>query len=413
MKPRALIVGGSVGGLIAAQLLRGIGWEVSVFERVAEDLAGRGAGIGTRPELFAVLRNCGIRMDETMGVEVRSRKFFDLEGRLVQELPIPSVNSAWDRVYRPLKEALPRECFHAGAVVEGVEQRGSRVTALLAGGARAEGELLVGADGLHSTVRSQHMPEAQPRYSGYFAWRGVLEEGDLRGEAHAALFHHMSFCLPEGELMLSLPMAGRGDDTRPGHRRYHFIWFRPAGLDSELRELCTDASGQTHAPSIPPPLIRKEVLAALRSDAALRLPPLIAALVDRAPLPILQPIYDLESPQLVFGRVALLGDAAFVARPHVATGITKAALDAQCLADSLAADGIDAGLARYEKERRQAGSALVARARRLGCYLEPGPKSAEAQREAEFHRRPEVLLREYGAAGAMLDGAGAVLEEEH
>ncbi|WP_368735033.1 FAD-dependent monooxygenase, partial [Serratia marcescens] len=67
-----------------------------------------------------------------------------------------------------------------------------------------------------------------------------------------------------------------------------------------------------------------------------------------------QPIYDLESPRLAFGRVVLLGDAAFVARPHVGAGVTKAALDAACLADAIAAaDGmLEPALARYDIERR-------------------------------------------------------------
>jgi len=103
--------------------------------------------------------------------------------------------------------------------------------------------------------------------------------------------------------------------------------------------------------------------------------------------------------------VALVGDAAFVARPHVATGITKAALDAQCLVDSLlaAGDDIDAGLAAYDRQQQPFGRSLVARARLLGSYLETTPKSVDAQREADHHRQPEALLREYGAAGSIHD----------
>ena len=94
----------------------------------------------------------------------------------------------------------------------------------------------------------------------------------------------------------------------------------------------------------------------------------MAAVVARTEQPLLQAVFDLESPQLVFGRVVVLGDAAFVARQHVVAGVTKAALDAQCLADSLAAAGndLERALAHYDAERRQFGRSLVARARHLG-----------------------------------------------
>jgi 2-polyprenyl-6-methoxyphenol hydroxylase-like FAD-dependent oxidoreductase len=115
--------------------------------------------------------------------------------------------------------------------------------------------------------------------------------------------------------------------------------------------------------------------------------------VAGAKQPILQPIFDLEAPRLVFGRVVLLGDAAFVARPHVATGVTKAALDAQGLADALAGNAnLNAALARYDHERRQFGAWLVARGSHIGAFL------TAPQRETP-KQRAEVLLREYGAAG--------------
>jgi 2-polyprenyl-6-methoxyphenol hydroxylase-like FAD-dependent oxidoreductase len=407
---RALVVGGSVGGLLAAHLLRGAGWEVTVFERATEDLAGRGAGIGTRPELFAVLRRIGIRLDESMGVvHVGSRKYLHPDGTLALELPLPSINSAWDRIYRPLRDALPAASLRAGTALERVVRNepglDAGVEAVFADGSVERADLLVGADGLHSTVRRECMPEACPSYAGYLAWRGVLDEAQLPVRVHAELFHHMSFSVAGNELILCMPMPGRNDETREGLRRFHFIWFRPAGYDTELRELCTDATGRKHGVSIPPPLIRPEVIAALRSDARAILPPQMAAMVEFARQPLLQPIYDLVSPRVAAGRVALVGDAAFVARPHVATGITKAALDAQCLVDCLqaAGDDIDAGLAAYDRQRQPFGASLVARARLLGSYLEPGPRSPQDVKLAEHYRRPEVILAQYGAAGSIHD----------
>jgi 2-polyprenyl-6-methoxyphenol hydroxylase-like FAD-dependent oxidoreductase len=100
------------------------------------------------------------------------------------------------------------------------------------------------------------------------------------------------------------------------------------------------------------------------------------------------------------GRVALLGDAAFVARPHVGLGVTKAALDAECLAREIAAaDGdLGAALARYDAERRRFGSNIVARARRLGAYIEAQLKPPAERTEAERQPPAEYLMREIGSA---------------
>ncbi len=395
---RAIVIGGSVGGLFAANLLRRAGWEVGVFERSTEDLAGRGSGIGTRDTLFQVMRRIGISLDPSAGVPVRSRICLDRSGAVTHEFVVAATNSAWDRIYRPLKDAFPREDYHAGMVLEALEPAADGITAIFADGTRVAGDVLVGADGIHSTVRSILIPEATPRYAGYVAWRGILEESDLPPEIHRTVFEHFTFGLPEGELIIALPMPGRDADTRPGHRRYHWVWFRPVDDARGLPDLCTDASGKCHGFSIPPPLIRPELVAEVKAHAAAVLAPQLALAVARTRRVMLQAIFDLESPRIAVGRAVLLGDAAFAARPHVGAGVTKAALDAACLADALAEDGIDAALARYDRERRAAGSGLVARGRQLGAHLEAQHKPPALRRGAEVAHDPAAVLRGYGAA---------------
>jgi 2-polyprenyl-6-methoxyphenol hydroxylase-like FAD-dependent oxidoreductase len=156
-----------------------------------------------------------------------------------------------------------------------------------------------------------------------------------------------------------------------------------------LRDLMTDQSGRDHGLAIPPPLIRADVIAAMRRDAVALLPAMIADVIARTEQPLLQAITDLEAPRMAFGRVALLGDAAFVARPHVAAGITKAALDAAALAEELAASpgDISSALARYEAKRLTFGRALVDYSRKLGA----------ASLAPDGIRDPERVMREYGA----------------
>ena len=395
----ALVIGGSLGGLFAANLLRAIGWQVDVYERVADDLATRGAGIGTHDELFSVMRGLGLAVDQSIGVEVRERVCLDHAGKVVHEVPLPQMMTAWARIYRPLKDLLPARQYHFGMNLERVEQDANGVTAIFSDGTTARGDLLVAADGIRSTVREQVLPSAQPRYAGYIAWRGVVDESAVSPATHAAIFERYAFGLPVGEMMLVYPVPGRDNDVRPGRRSSNFVWYRPAAFATKLPRLATDASGHCHGVSIAPPLIRPEVVAEMRAEAKALLAPQIYEIVERAPQPFFQAIFDLESPQLAIGRVVLLGDAAFVARPHVGMGVTKGALDAQCLARAIAAmpDDLDGALVRYDRERRLFGARVVARSRRLGAYIEAQLKPPELRTPEECDQRPEVVLREIGA----------------
>lgn len=378
----ALVIGGSVGGLFAAHLLRAAGWGVTVLEHAAGDLGDRGNGIGTREELFDVMRRIGIAVDTSISVRVEGRTGLDRSGHVVHERAMPATTSAWARVWRPLRAALPDPCYRGGAVVTAVEQERDEATVLLSDGARLRGDLVVAADGLHSTVRGTLLPDLKPAYAGYVAWRGVVEEPAVAPTLRELLFQRMVFGFAEGELMLSIPMPGPGD----GACRCHFVWFRQAD-DAALVDLCTDASGRRHGQAIPPPLIRPELIHGLEADAGARLAPQLAGLIDATRQIVLQPIFDLESPRIVFGRVLLLGDAACVARPHVATGVMKAAMDAQTLADALISElDIDAALSRYQIERQPYGSWLVARGRHIGAYF--------AERGGDRQPRIETLMRE-------------------
>src|SRR5271170_1716586 len=102
-QPRALVIGGSVGGLFAAHLLRSIGWDVLVFERNTDDLSGRGVGIGTQDALLATMQRIGMPVDATMAVEVLSCICLDSRGLIVHEMPLRRIMSAWPRFYLPLK----------------------------------------------------------------------------------------------------------------------------------------------------------------------------------------------------------------------------------------------------------------------------------------------------------------------
>jgi 2-polyprenyl-6-methoxyphenol hydroxylase-like FAD-dependent oxidoreductase len=228
------------------------------------------------------------------------------------------------------------------------------------------------------------------------AWRAVLDEQQVPRDVWQQIFELYSFCLPEGEQLLAYPVPGRDNDTAVGRRGYNIVWYRPASPQM-LADLLTDQTGQLHAAGIPPPLIRPDVIARVKADAKAILAPQIAEIFVRTD-PFFQPIYDLESQQVVFGRVALAGDAAFVARPHVGAGTTKAAIDAASLADALRASGHDLtyGLARYQNVQVPFGRAIVALGREEGEYLSAQLKPRGQRTAAERYRDVHSVLHAHG-----------------
>lgn len=390
---RALIVGGSIGGLFAGLLLRRAGWQVDIHERVTGELAGRGAGIVVQPDQILRLMSLGLDPAE-LGVEINTRKIFDVEGRVAGTLACRQIATSWERVFRFLRDSFPSAQYHRGKSVRSIVQQAGFATVQFSDGSEGNADLVVGADGIRSTVRHQFLPDLAPRYVGYIAWRALLAESALPAAVHDELFPYMSFGLPPGEQFLGYPVTGADNDLRPGHRRYNVIWYRPADEQIELRELLTDASGITHDLSIPPPLIRRAAIDRMRAEAERLLAPQFRSIVRMIDEPLLQPIYDLESPRMAFGRVGLIGDAAFVARPHVAAGIAKAADDAAALVEALAGENdIPAALARFEAARMAINRRIIERARHLGTYLQ-ATQTAEERSRSKRHGIPHAVLKE-------------------
>ena len=392
---KAIVVGGSLGGLFAANLLLRAGWDVHVYERVAEELLGRGAGIVTHPELMEVLSAAGIAADESLGVTVAQRVTLAQDGSIAGKRELPQLLTAWGRLYHVLRSAFPDARYHNGKHLMSFTQDAEAVEARFADGEIVSADLLIAADGLRSAVRQSLLPQVRPQYAGYIAWRGLVEESALSERARQELFPYFAFGLPPREQMIAYPVAGQNNSVAPGHRRSNFVWYRPADETSTFCSMVTDASGKVWSDGIPPPLIRPEVLEEARAAAHEVLSPQFAELVEKTENLFFQPIFDLESTQLAFGRVALLGDAAFVARPHCGMGVTKAGSDARALAEALAnGDDVSKALLRYEAERLQEGVFIVGHARALGAYMQAQISTPEEREMAERYRSPEAVMRE-------------------
>ena len=393
---RIVVVGGSLGGLMAANLLLRAGHDVDVIEKAAGALDGRGAGIVTHPGLIVALERAGVVVDESLGVRVESRRVLDVRGDVIASLVMPQVLTSWGRLYALLRDAFPAERHHRGRAVTRVDDAPEGVVVHCDGPGRRtfEADLLLASDGIRSAVRAQFAPEAEPVYAGYVAWRGVCDEALLSRFTLESIFDHFGFGLPAGEQLIGYPVAGPNNATARGRRCYNFVWYRAAGAVHGLIDLMTDADGVHHRGGISPNKVSWRHIAAMREAARRVLAPQFAEILEKCAQPFLQPIFDVSSDRLVFGRVALMGDAAFVARPHVGMGVTKAADDAMALVDALAEHhDPDAALAAYQAARLEAGASVVQRGRLLGSYMQAqGRDRPEVRREVQ--RNPEDVLRQ-------------------
>lgn len=394
MKGRAIVIGGSIGGLFAAACLQRRGWDVHVFERSEVALKGRGAGIVTHRPLIDALEAAGARTDH-VGVYVEKRAAYDQAGTVTHRIDFPQVLTSWDRLQSLTKATIPDGRYHLDHWLDRFEVTAEGVQAFFKNGNRAEADLIVGADGFRSTIRHQVFPEVHSDYAGYVLWRGVAEEADLSEDLRQTVFKEFSFSLPEddGE-MLGYPISGADDDLRVGHRRYNFGWYRVVGSE-RLADLLTDEKGHAHTWSISAQDIRRDVIQQILEDVHSALPPQFAAIFDQIKGPFFTPVYDHVSPAMAADRVALVGDAPVTARPHIGAGVTKAAEDAVSLAACLAAaSNLNEGLAAYNAERMAANQAAYHRARYLGEYLTPRYTNEAEKADWARHHNIETILRD-------------------
>lgn len=394
-----MVVGGSLGGLLAANMLHRAGWDVHVYERVAEELEGRGAGIVTHPELMAALAQAGVVVDDSIGISVSERVTLARDGSVLGTRAMPQILTAWGRLYNVLRAIFPSERYHNGKQLTSFCQDDEQVFATFADGSQARASLMIAADGVRSLVRQTLLPQVKSQYAGYIAWRGLVEESVLSPRTLKELFPYFAFGLPPREQMIAYPVAGKNNAVTPGSRRFNFVWYRPADEGTTLKDMVTDESGKVWPDGIPPPLIRASVLEQARQAAREVLAPQFAEVVDKTEALFFQPIFDLESSQLAFGRIALLGDSAFVARPHCGMGVTKAAGDAVALLEALSSHGdVPAALKAYERPRIEFGEFVVEHARALGAYMQAQLRTEHERQMAEAYRTPEVIMRETAVA---------------
>lgn len=359
--------GGSLGGLMAGIELREAGAEVRIHERSPRVLDDRGAGIVMQQETLQMLiERCGLR-EEQAGVWLRYRQYLGKDGKPEMRQAMAQLMTSWGLLYRALRSKFPDADYSEGDVLESFETSATGVACRFKESGRVDCDLLVGADGSRSLVRSVLFPDVMPSYSGYVAWRGVVHERDAGDTLLATFGDHFTFQQMRHSHILCYLIPGEHGETEPGLRRLNWVWYWNVAAD-ELPRLMTGHDNRLHEFSIPPGQLCPEVIAAQQDIASRVLCPQFFELWQATQEPFLQPILDLAVPRMVSGRVALVGDAAFIPRPHTAASTSKAAANAIALGVALRrhSGDIDAALREWEPSQIELGRTLETRGQMLG-----------------------------------------------
>jgi 2,6-dihydroxypyridine 3-monooxygenase len=366
--PRVIVKGGSVGGLTAALVLRDAGCDVRVFERSSAALQARGAGIAALDATLRYLVERGGYQPSDVCSSTGWIRFLNRDGSVLHEARHRYRFSSWTTIYRALLGLFDADRYLLGTEVADFGTAGDTVTVSLAGGSRAEADLLVCADGVSSAARAKLLPGVRPGYAGYVAWRGTVPERALSPATRKTFDNAIIYQVLERSHILVYPIPGLDGSLTEGDRLINIVWYVNVAAGPDLDRLMTGRDGVRRPMSLPPGAAAGAAVSQMRRTAAEVFAAPVAEVVTAIEKPFVQVVYDIEVPRMAFGRACLAGDAAFAARPHAAAGTAKAAADGWALADELIAAGGDvpAALAAWERRQLELGRQLLARTREVG-----------------------------------------------
>lgn len=377
---RILIVGGGIGGLTAALALRQAGFDAHVYEQ-ASVLREVGAGVQTSPNAVKVLHRLGLaeplRAVAVVPLSTDSRDW--QTGEVLGRVPfgdeaVARYGAPYYHLHRAdlhdvLRTALGDAHITLGAKCTGVEQHGDRVTVHFADGREAAGDLLVGADGIHSAVRDYVAGPDRAIWARQIAWRGLVpaEVGHRNG---MELRSH-SFWGPRRQFVTYYVAAGRLVN-----------WVGNVQTDGDWREESWSARGD-----------RDEALAEYEGWH-----PLVRALIAGTSEVYKWALYD--RPPLdtwTRGRVTLLGDAAHPMLPYLAQGAGQSIEDAYILARCLERyrDDPEKALYRYVACRKERTAAMQAGSREAGRTMHLADTDAVRARNERMRADPAAHIARY------------------
>lgn len=365
MARTAIVIGAGLGGLSAALALQRVGYKVEVYEK-SQELKEVGAGIVLYPNAINVLRKLDVYdAVASAGSFGRHGKYMTPAGKVLVEMDLKDVGLDREAIaihrsdlQHALVNKLGADKIHLGMPLTSFDDNG-KVTAHFPGGSFASGDLLIGADGLHSAVRKQYLKDGDPRFANCFAWRGVVT-GEFEG-------------LPSDSGLLIFGSGLQFGAMRIGQGRVY--WF---GAVADKKGAGTRTT-------------KKDVLELFGSWAS-PIPQLINATAQEALLT--HDLYD-RKPTFNWGKdgVTLLGDAAHPMVPFMGQGGCQALEDSIALGASMKeAPSIAIGLRKYENLRKARTASFVTQSRKaMKASMTSNPLIVSA-RDFVFSKIPPQML---------------------
>jgi 2,6-dihydroxypyridine 3-monooxygenase len=365
---RAIVVGGSIGGLTSALLLRKLGFDVDVFERTPTNLEHRGGGIVLQPITMQWFDRHSARQIEELSTKSTRLRYLGRANEVLHDEPKEWRYTSWDTVYRALLSDFGDAHYHLGEFCSGFSQDAEQVELRFATDRVEHADLVVFADGITSTARRRLFPTLDREYSGYVGWRGTLREDLARDETRALLADALTYSVAPSTHAIMYTIPGMNGELEVGKRLLNYVWYRNVADGPELHELTTDVRGFEAPVSLHPGTVQQRYVDEMKEAALAQLAPAVAEVIVASEEPYLQVVLDTRIPGMAEGRIAVIGDAAFAARPHAAAGSAKAAADAWALYEHLGAHGgITEALKMWEPGQLELGNRLVDRVSAMGA----------------------------------------------
>jgi 2,6-dihydroxypyridine 3-monooxygenase len=363
----AIVVGGSIGGLTAALLLRDLGFTVDVYERTPGPLDGRGGGIVLQPDTVRWFTERSSQDLDNLYTATSHVQYLNRDGSVAHREPARWTYTSWGTFYRALLADFGTEHYHYGEYACGFDQDDEYATVRFVSGHTATADLVVFADGITSSARERFDPAAKLAYSGYIGWRGTVPQSALTAATRATLHDAITYDVVPNSHITMYPIPGE-EGLDEAHRLINYVWYRNVPAGPNLSEMLIDKRGFTGSVSIHPGQVQDRYVDEMRRAAADSFAPAVADVVINTETPYLQVLSDVRSTRMALGRVALIGDAACASRPHAAAGTAKAAADAWTLATALAetTGDIPSALAKWEPAQLQLSDSLLRRVVAMG-----------------------------------------------
>jgi len=366
---RAIVVGGSIGGLTCALLLRKLGFDVDVFERTPTQLDNRGGGIVLQPITMKWFDGHSVRQIEELSTRSSRLRYLGHSNEIVHEEAVDWRFTSWGTVYRALLGDFGQEHYHLGEYCAGFSQEADRVELRFVTGRVEHADLVVFADGITSTARRRLFPDLDREYSGYVGWRGTVREDQVSGQTRELLADALTYSVAPNTHAVMYTIPGVSGELDEGNRLLNYVWYRNVADGPDLQELMTDVRGFEAPVSLHPGAVQQRYINEMKGSAAAQLAPAVADVIVGTEQPYLQVVFDTRIPAMVDGRIAVIGDAAFAARPHAAAGSAKAAADAWALYKRLRDHdgGIAEALKLWEPGQLELGNRLIDRVSAMGA----------------------------------------------